>query len=258
MSTETTEWNLGAGLEGRGVIVTGAAGGVGGATARALAAAGARVAAVDRDEAGVLRLAAELGGDHLAVPFDLADTGAIDGLVERVLEEFGDLWALAHVAAVLRRQLVDEVTEADWDLQHDVNLKSTFFLNRAAGNAMVAAGQGGRIINFSSMAWLLGPLWGSDAYVASKAGIVTLSRGFARRFGPSGVLVNVISPGQVDTPMQHTDIPPEVVRQSSAACPLGRLGRPEEMAAVVVFLASRHASFINGATLNVSGGSVMY
>jgi NAD(P)-dependent dehydrogenase (short-subunit alcohol dehydrogenase family) len=85
-----------------------------------------------------------------------------------------------------------------------------------------------------------------------------MSKGFARAFGPHGVLVNTIAPGQVDTPMQHTDTPPEVVTAGREHCPLGRIGRPEEVAAVVVFLASNHASFINGATINVSGGSLMY
>lgn len=255
----SSSWNLGAGLDNRGVIVTGAASGIGRATAQAMAAAGARVAAIDLDEAGVEKTVAGLEGrGHAAIGFDLGDIEAIPGLVGRVVDELGDLWALAHVAAVLRRQPLDEVTEADWDLQLDVNLKASFFLDRAAGSAMIAAGRGGRIINFTSGAWLVGPMSGSDAYVASKGGVVSMSRGFARAYGPHGILVNVVSPGQIDTPMQHVDNPPEIVAAATAACPLGRMGRPEELAAVVVFLASHHASFINGATINVSGGSIMY
>ena len=254
-----TSWNLGAGLEDRGVIVTGAASGIGRATAMAMAAAGARVAAVDRNESGLLDTVDAMDGvDHIPVTFDLADVSAIEKLVADVVAEFGDLWALAHVAALLRRQPLDEVTEADWDDQHDVNLKAAFFLNRAAGRAMIEGGRGGRIVNFSSMAFLVGPLSGSDAYVASKAGVVSMTRGFARHFGPHGVLVNTIAPGQIDTPMQHIDNPPELVAAAAAQCPLGRMGRPEELAAVVVFLASEHASFVNGATINVSGGLVMY
>lgn len=258
--TEAPGWNLGSGLEGRGVLVTGAASGIGRATARAMASAGAQVAAVDRDEAGLADTVAGLVGStgHRAVPFDLAETAAIPDMVADIAAGFGDLWALAHVAAVLRRQPLDEVTEADWDLQIDVNLKASFFLNRAAGNAMVANGGGGRIINFTSGAWLTGPMSGSDAYVASKGGVVSMTRGFARHFGPHGVLVNTVSPGQIDTPMQHVDNPAEVVAAATAACPLRRIGQPEELAAVVVFLASQHASFVNGATINVSGGSIMY
>lgn len=108
------------------------------------------------------------------------------------------------------------------------------------------------------MAWLTGPFLGSDAYVIGKAGIVAMTRGLARSFGPHGVLVNTISPGQIDTPMQHLDNPPEMSERTAAQCPLGRMGRPEGVAAVAVFLASRHASFVNGATINVSGGLIMY
>ena len=253
-------WSLGAGLEGRGVIVTGAAGGIGRATARMMAAAGARVASVDIDRDGLEGTMASLQGrdDHLAIPFDLADTGSIPDLVSGVVEDFGDLWALANVAAVLRRRSLDDVTEQDWDVQMDVNLKASFFLNREAGNAMAASGGGGRIINFASMAWLVGPLLGSDAYVISKAGIVSMTRGFARAFGPHGILVNTVAPGQVDTPMQHQENTPEVMERAMAMCPLGRMGQPEELAAVVLFLASRHSTFVNGATINVSGGLIMY
>ena len=253
-------WSLGAGLEGRGVIVTGAASGIGRATARMMAAAGARVAAVDIERDGLEQTMALLEGrtDHLAVPFDLADTAAIPELVAWAVGRLGDLWAVANVAAVLRRRSLDEVTEEDWNLQMDVNLKASFFLNREAGNAMVAGGGGGRIINFASMAWLVGPFLGSDAYVISKAGIVSMTRGFARTFGPHGILVNTVAPGQVDTPMQHQENTPEVMERAIAMCPLGRMGRPEELASVVLFLASRHAGFVNGATINVSGGLIMY
>lgn len=253
-------WSLGAGLEGRGVIVTGAASGIGRATARVMATAGARVAAVDVDRDGLEETMATLEGrnDHLAIPFDLADTASIPDLVSGIVQRFGDLWTLANVAAVLRRRSLDALTEEDWNLQMDVNLKVSFFLNREAGNAMVSGARGGRIINFASMAWLVGPLLGSDAYVISKAGVVSMTRGFARVLGPHGILVNTVSPGQVDTPMQHQENTPEVMEQAMAMCPLGRMGQPEELAAVVIFLASRHAGFVNGTTINVSGGLIMY
>ena len=250
---------LGAGLEGRGVIVTGAASGIGLATARAMAAAGARVAAVDRNAPALEEAVAGLqGAGHRAVTFDLVDVGLIDELVAGIVGSLGDIWALAHVAAALRRQDVDDVTIEDWDHQNDVNLKAAFFLNRAVANAMMVAGGGGRIINFSSMAWLTGALYGSDAYVAAKAGVIGLTRGFARRYGPHGILVNVVAPGQIDTPMARHGVPPELTAATAASCPLGRMGRPEEVAAVVVFLASHHAGFVTGATINVSGGFVAY
>jgi len=253
-------WSLGAGLDDRGVIVTGAASGIGKATVRAMANAGARVVAVDRDEAGATATVDVLDQPdrHMAIGFDLRDVPGIPDLVDRAVNAVGDLWALAHVAAVLVRQPLDKVTEDDWDLQLDVNLKASFFLNRAVGNAMVEAGKGGRIINFTSGSWLIGPGSGSHAYVASKGGVVSMSRGFAKHYGPRNILVNTVSPGQIDTPMQHVDNPREIVEAGIAACPLGRIGQPEEVAAVVVFLASQHASFISGATINVSGASIMY
>lgn len=254
------EWSLGSGLADRGVVVTGAASGIGRATAVAFAGVGARVVAVDQDAAGVQATVAELGepGRHRAVTFDLAEVARLPDLIDHARREVGDLWALAHVAAVLRRQPVDEVTEVDWDLQATVNLKSAFFLNRAFGRALVDGGAGGRIINFTTAAFLTGALSGSDAYVANKAGVVTMTRSFAKSYGPHGICVNAVSPGQIDTPMQHVDNPPDVVAAAMAACPLRRMGTPAEVAAVVVFLASSHASFVNGATITVSGGSVMY
>ena len=251
---------LGAGLENRGVLVTGGASGIGRATVEAMAAAGARVAVLDRNTEGVDATIASLDqpGRHLAVPYDLSNISGIPAMVEHVRDSLGDLWALAHVASVLRRQTLDSVTEDDWDLQHTVNLKSSFFLNRAFGKALIAAGGGGRIINFTSAAFLTGALSGSDAYVASKGGVVTMSRSFARAYGPHGILVNCVSPGQIDTPMQHVDNPVEVVESAMLSCPLRRMGQPAELAAVVVFLASLNASFVHGATINVSGGASLY
>ncbi|NBP50696.1 MAG: SDR family oxidoreductase [Actinobacteria bacterium] len=153
---------------------------------------------------------------------------------------------------------IDQVTEADWDLQHTVNLKASFFLNRSVGQVLVRQGTGGRIINFASGAFLTGALSGSDAYVASKGGIVTMTRSFAKQYGPHGILVNCVSPGQIDTPMQHIDNPPEVVEAAIKTCPIRRMGRPDEIASVVVFLASDNASFVSGATINVSGGQTLY
>lgn len=258
-SIKPTDWSLGAGLRDRVVLVTGAASGIGRATAQTMAALGARVAALDRQEA-VRDVVSELDnpGQHLPVVFDLSDIGSLSSMVADVEARLGPLWALSHVAAYLRRKELKDVTEEDWDAQLDVNLKASFFLNKAVGEAMIATARGGRIINFTSGAWLTGPVHGSHAYVASKGGVVSMTRGFARAYGPYNILVNCVSPGQIDTPMQHVDNPPEIVAAGTAACPLGRMGRPGELAAVVAFLASEHASFVSGATINVSGALVMY
>jgi NAD(P)-dependent dehydrogenase (short-subunit alcohol dehydrogenase family) len=251
---------LGAGLPGRGVVVTGAASGIGRATARLFSEVGANVVAVDRDGPGLESLVAESPGPGTIHPLvaDLADAAGYERIVETADGSLGGLYGLVNAAARVKRQPIAEVTDEDWDLQLDINLKSMFFLCRAAASIMAARGEGGRIVNFSSAAWLTGPLYQSDAYVISKGGVVVLTRGFARQYGRFGILVNTIMPGQIDTPMQHVDNTPAVVQAGIDACPLGRMGRPEELASVALFLASDHASFVTGATLNVSGGSVMY
>lgn len=252
--------SLGAGLEGKGVICTGAAGGIGAAVARAFASVGARVMAVDLDQAAVDAVVADLEGEgHVAVGLDLSDLARHEELVTRAREELGSVRALAHMAAVLRRRSnVDEVTEEDWDVQLDVNLKASFFLMRAVARSMRDAGEGGRIIAFSSQGWWTGGFGGSVVYCASKGGIVSMCRGLARTYGPHGITVNTVAPGQVETPMLLTDLDPKVLESMRAQTPLGRIAAPEEMAGIVVFLASDHASYITGATLNLTGGFLMY
>jgi NAD(P)-dependent dehydrogenase (short-subunit alcohol dehydrogenase family) len=253
-------WSVGAGLDGKGVIVTGAAGGIGRPVAKALSTAGARVMAVDLDQAAADEVVVELEGDgHMAVGVDLADLTNHDPLVDRAVRELGNLYVLVNLAAVLRRRSnVDEITEDDWDFQHDINLRAAFFLCRAAGRAMIRQGRGGRIISFTSQAWWTGSLGGGVAYAATKGGIVSMSRGLARSYGPHGITVNSVAPGQVHTPMLMTDLAPEIYESMKAQTPLGYVAEPEELAGPVVFLASDHARYITGATLNVTGGFLMY
>lgn len=253
-------WSVGAGLEGKGVIVTGAAGGIGRAVALAFGETGARVMAVDLREDGVRETVDLMAGEgHVAVGFDLTHIADHGALVQRARDELGSLDVLANLAAILkRRATVDEVTEDDWDLQLDVNLKAAFFLCRAAANAMREQGRGGRIITFTSQGWWTGGFGGSVVYAASKGGIVSMTRGLARTYGPDNITVNSVSPGLVDTPMLMDDLPEETFQALTRATPLGRVASPEELAGTVVFLASRHASYISGATVNVSGGFLMY
>ncbi|MFO1540120.1 MAG: SDR family NAD(P)-dependent oxidoreductase, partial [Chloroflexota bacterium] len=178
-------WSVGAGLEGKGVIVTGAAGGIGRAVAEAFAETGAKVLAVDLDQAKVDEVVAGLAGSgHIGAAVDLGDLAGHAALVERARSAFGNLYVLAHTAAVLRRRKsLDEVTEEDWDFQNDINVKATFFLCRSVANAMVEQGQGGRIILFSSQGWWTGGFGGSLPYAATKGGVTTMSRGLARTYG---------------------------------------------------------------------------
>jgi len=253
-------WSVGAGLEGKGIIVTGAAGGIGRAVSQAFATTGARVMAVDLDQAKVDEVVAGLeGSGHVGVAANLGDLGGHAALVQRARDELGNLYVLANLAAVLRRRnSLDEVTEDDWDFQHDINLKAAFFLCRTAGNAMIAQGHGGRIITFSSQGWWTGGFGGSVAYAATKGGVTSMTRGLARTFGPHQITVNAVSPGQVHTPMLLTGLSPEVYESMKKQTPLGYVAEPEEVAGPVVFLASDHAKYITGSTINVSGGFLMY
>ena len=254
-----SELALGAGLRGKVAIVTGASSGIGRATALLFANEGLKVCATARDSEGLKALEKEMpAGDHMYRVLDLQDVKGCEALVAEVDQRYGSIFVLAHIGAYLRRKDLFEVTEEDWDVQLDVNLRATFFLNRAVGKVMIDKKIPGRIINFSSSSWMIGPMKGSDAYVASKGGVVSLARGFARQFGPHGIRVNVIAPGQINTPMQHVDNDPKIVADAAAACPLRRMGEPEELARTTLFLASDNASFIHGATINVSGGGLMY
>ncbi|MGH2346055.1 MAG: SDR family NAD(P)-dependent oxidoreductase [Chloroflexota bacterium] len=253
-------WSVGAGLEGKGVLITGAAGGIGKTVAEAFGTTGARVMAVDLDQGAVESVVAGLAGSgHRVVGADLRDLGAATGLVERAQAELGSLDVLVHLASVLRRRMnIDEVTEDDWDFQIDLNFKATFFLARAAASAMRDHGRGGRVILFSSQGWWTGGLGGSVVYNAAKGGVVTMARGLSRIYAPHGVTVNTVAPSFVITPMLTSGLDPALLEEWRKATPLGRLAEPEEIAGPVVFLASDHASFISGTTLNISGGFLNY
>jgi NAD(P)-dependent dehydrogenase (short-subunit alcohol dehydrogenase family) len=252
-------WELG--LEDRGVVVTGGAGGIGCEVAKAFALAGARVAVVDLDRERCEAVVAGLDtpGRHLAIGADLGDLAAQEAVLRRVRDELGRFDVLAHLAAVLRRrETIDDVTEEDWDVQLDVNLKATFFLNRWAARLFREQGDGGRIINFTSQGWWTGGFGGSVVYAASKGGIVSMSRGLARTLAPDGITVNTVSPGAADTTMMREGLTDEALAGFASMIPLGRMAQPSELAGIVLFLASDHASYITGATVNVSGGQLMY
>ncbi|HEV3044045.1 MAG TPA: SDR family NAD(P)-dependent oxidoreductase [Roseiarcus sp.] len=253
-------WNLASGLEGKRVLVTGAAGGIGREVALAFAAANARVAVVDLSDEKVRAVVAEMsGGPHLALAADLRPVAGHPKLIETVTGALGGLDILVCAAAVLvRRHTIDDVTEADWDFQHDVNLKAAFFLNQAAARAFRKQGRGGRIINFTSQGWWSGGFGGSVAYAASKGGVVSMTRGLARSLAKDGITVNAVSPGAADTAMMRSGMTDEQLAGVVAAIPLGRMAAPSELAGTVLYLASDHAAYVTGATINVSGGWLMY
>jgi NAD(P)-dependent dehydrogenase (short-subunit alcohol dehydrogenase family) len=248
-------------LEHKGVVVTGAAGGIGREIARAAADAGACVCLVDLHRNALAEVVDGLAQRerHFVREADLADLSTHDRILTDARATFGHVDVLIHAAAVLRRAAsIDAITEDDWDAQIDVNLKATFFLNRAAARVFREQGRGGRIINFASQGWWTGGFAGSIVYAASKGGVVSLSRGLARTLASDGITVNTIAPGAVDTPMLHEGLSKQALNDFIDTIPVGRPASPSEIAAVAVFLAADEASYLTGATINVSGGQLMY
>lgn len=243
---------------GKVAFVTGAASGVGRATAALLAERGAAVACLDRRGAEVEALAAELGGagsEALGIECDLRDPDAIDAALARALEWRPRLDVLAHVAGLGLRRRAEDTSPGDWDRVLEVNLRAPFLLTRAAIDPLVVSG--GAVVAVSSLAGLAGWPY-STVYAASKGGLVTMMRSFALELGPRGVRVNVVCPGGIETPM--LDDLDEIADPDPAAAKRGRglddtLATPAEIAAAICFLASPDASHINGTTLTVDGGA---
>ena len=248
-------WSVGAGLEGRGVILTGATGGIGAAVARGFAAAGAKVMAVDLDQGRLDELVGSLEGTgHVGVVTDLRDLSTHAPLVERAVAELGGVYVLANLAAVLRRRgSLDEVTEDDWDRVLDVNLKGVFFCAQAVGREMVRCGSG-KIINMASQNGVVG-YHDRAAYCSSKAGVVNLTRVLAIEWAEHQINVNAVAPTFVLTPLTEKMFAnPSFSDEIHRRIPLGRLGKPEDIVGAVVFLASPAADLITGHTLLVDGG----
>ena len=244
-------------LEGRVALVTGAGRGIGAATARALSAAGARVAVIERDGASGEATADEIGragGEALAIPADVTDAAAIERAVEAVVAEWGRLDVLVNNAGIVRDATLGKVTDEDWAATLDVNLRGTMVCTRAALVPMRAAGRG-RILSATSVVARMGN-YGQTAYAASKAGIIGLTRAWARELGPLGITANAVAPGFIDTDMSR-GVPEKALSALLARTAARRLGRPEEVASVYVFLASDLASFINGAVVGVDGGLLL-
>ena len=245
-------------LSGKAAICAGV-GALGAAAAELLAAAGARVVCADIDGARCADVAGSLPGEsHIGRELDLTDPVAITNLVASCREELGSVDIVVHTAAVLEHLPIDEIDSDDWDRHMDVNVKSAFFLFRTAANVMREQVQGGRLIAFTSGCWLYGGQFGRLPYCTTKGAVTTMTRHFARLYGPDGITVNAIAPGLIDTPMMLNSLTAERRRELEEATPLGRFGTPEEIAGVVLFLASPLGSFVSGATLNVSGGFTLY
>jgi 3-oxoacyl-[acyl-carrier protein] reductase len=244
-------------LEGQIALVTGASRGIGKAIALTLGARGATVVGTATTDAGAAAIGDALLAQHAkgkGVRLDVKLAESIDSVVADIEKTYGAVSILVNNAGITQDNLAMRMKEAEWDAVIDTNLKSVFRLSKAVLRGMLKA-RAGRIINITSVVGSSGNA-GQVNYAAAKAGIAGLTRSLAREIGSRGVTVNCVAPGFIDTDM--TRALPEAQRTALLQhIPLGRLGSPEEVAAVVGFLASPQAAYVTGATFHVNGGMYM-
>jgi NAD(P)-dependent dehydrogenase (short-subunit alcohol dehydrogenase family) len=244
-------------LAGKVAFVTGAQQGIGRATAVALARAGADVAVNYLDNpdgaSAVAREITAMGRRATLVQGDVSVPAHVDGMTATIVRELGAIEVLVNNAGVYPRVPFLEMKEGDWDYVLDVNLKGSFLCAQAAARQMVAHGGGGAIVNLASTA-VRGAVRGVH-YAASKSGVVGLTRAMALELAPYGIRVNAIAPGLTDTAQPRYGHPEEELAEMARAVPLGRMAQPEEIADVIVFLASDEARYVTGQTLFANGGT---
>ena len=251
--TDSSDW---LGLSGRVCVVTGGGGGIGRATAVSLASAGARVAAVDRDERGLEVTQTELrklGDGHLIVGCDTTSAESVTAASEAIEKSLGPCSVLVNTAAILRPGALDTLSLAEWNGVLAVNLTGYFLCAQIFGQQMRKLGRGS-LVHVASIAGS-NAQGQSGAYSVSKAGVIMLSRQLANEWGPHGIRSNVVSPGMVITPMSQAFYDtPGVTERRSAVVPMRRVGMPQDMADAILFLASDRASYVNGDEIMVDGG----
>jgi 3-oxoacyl-[acyl-carrier protein] reductase len=241
-------------LTGKGALVTGASGGIGWAIAEALHAQGATVAISGTRSEKLNELAAKLGSRVFVLPCDLRDRAAVVKLGEEAEKALGQVDILVNNAGITHDNLFMRMKDEEWDDVIAVNLTSVFVLTRGILRGMMRR-RAGRIVNIASISGVLGNP-GQGNYAASKAGLVGMMKSLAREVSSRGITANCIAPGFISTPMTDA-LTPKQVEAIAAAIPAAKFGKPEDVAAVVVFLASDEAGYVTGETVHVNGGMVM-
>jgi len=243
---------------GKVVLVTGASSGIGRATAEFFGRCGASVAITyNKNKAGADAAVAAIARPTIAIKANVTQNSAIEQMVREVESKFGPVDILVNNAgSLIERLRTLEMTEQRWDEVVDLNAKSAFFAAQAVIPKMLEKGSG-VIVNVTSIAARNGGALGSIHYSSAKAAILTMTKGLAKEFATQGIRVNAVSPGVIDTPYHETFTTPEVMDILRKAIPMGREGRPEEVASVIAFLASDAASYLCGETIEVNGGLLM-
>jgi 3-oxoacyl-[acyl-carrier protein] reductase len=241
-------------LTGKTAFVTGSTRGIGHAIARALHAAGAKVAVVGRDRARAEAVAAELGDRATGVACDVAQADQVEAAIAAAEGALGPIDILVNNAGLTRDNILLRLTDADWNAVLDANLKGAFHTTRAVIKGMMKR-RAGRIVNITSIVGLTGNK-GQANYAASKAGLIGFTKSVAKEYASRGVLANCVAPGFIETDMTAA-LPDEARATLLQDIALGRLGRPEDVAGTVLFLASDLAGYITGQVLVVDGGMVI-
>jgi len=246
-------------LTGKVALITGAGRGMGAEIAMRFAQQGAAVAVNDIDPSlaeGTRRRIAESGGETVALPGDCADPEAVKSIVAETIRQYTGIHILVNNAGILRPTRVEQIGNEEYDLIVNVCMKSCFLFSRDVIPTMKRQ-RWGRIVNMSSSAGRSVSTLGGCHYTAAKAGMLGLTRAIAKEMAPFGITVNAICPGLIDTEMVRQTMPPERVKQYADSFPIPRLGTPQEVADLALFLASDESSYITGASIDINGGDLM-